>query len=320
MAKNQSISPLVSIIIPVFNVETYVDQCLRSVHNQTYKRLEIIIVNDGSTDNSLKVCKNWADKDNRITIIEEKNSGLSAARNNGLSISSGKYVLFIDSDDWLRTNAVEKMVNTFYKYDADMVTCQFFYYNGEPHVSYKPSTQVEVLNKKEYVEKLLKDNEVTAHIWRKMFKKELLPQSPFWEGHMFEDIVAMPGLVDKCNKFVLIADPLYYYRSRSNSFVRMPSKSNITEQYKSTRKALKLYQNMNLGEDVNKEIISYGFIRYWTILCGMINSDIKDENLKKSLIQKIRKCPIRLLHPRAKVICSVLKVAPASVNILCKIF
>lgn len=311
MIKNLEGKPLVSVIVPVFNVEKYVGQCIKSIYNQTYTKLEIILVNDGSTDGSLSICQKWAKKDRRIKIIEEKNSGLSAARNNGLTVASGQYVLFVDSDDWIAEKAVEKMVHAFCKYDADMVTCQFFYCGATSHISFKLSTQVEILNKEEYVKELLKDNKITAHIWRKMFKKELMPQHPFWEGHMFEDIAAMPELVNNCNKFVLLSDPLYYYRSRSSSFTRTQSKLNYIEQYKSTQKALRLYKDMNLN--INDEIANYSFIRYWTIFRDMVEFNVDDKKLKKALIRELKEQPIKALPFKSKVICLGIQIMPADI-------
>lgn len=317
MIKDNNNSPLVSVIVPVFNVEKYVGQCLKSIHNQSYQNLEIIVVDDGSTDNSLKVCQNWAQRDSRIRIVEEKNSGLSTARNNGLASSVGKYVLFVDSDDWLASESVERMVNAFCEYDADMVTCQFFYYDGTPHLSFNSARQAVVLDKEEYIKKLLNDQEVTAHIWRKMFKRELMPQRPFWEGHIFEDIAAMPGLIDNCQRFVLLAAPLYYYRVRPSSIVRTSPKVNITEHYKSLQKALGLYRKMDLGLD--NEIISYGFMSYWVLFCGIEDNNIKNKGMTNRLIKKMRECPIKPLRPRDKVLCFALKIMPANAYILYRI-
>ena len=109
----------VSIIIPVYNVEKYLDKCLKSVLNQTYKNIEIIVINDGSTDNSLKICKKYKDK--RIVLIDKENGGVSSARNKGLELASGKYITFVDSDDWLELDAIENMVSFIEKENVDFV-------------------------------------------------------------------------------------------------------------------------------------------------------------------------------------------------------
>lgn len=111
---------LVSIIIPVYNVQEYLRKCLDSVINQTYKNLEIIIVNDGSTDNSFSICKEYAKKDPRIILLSQENRGLSNARNTGIKKISGNYIYFVDSDDWLRLDAIEESIALAIEYDADL--------------------------------------------------------------------------------------------------------------------------------------------------------------------------------------------------------
>ena len=112
--------PLVSIIVPVYNVEKYLDKCMVSILCQSYKNIEVIIVNDGSTDKSLNICNKWKEKDSRIEMFSQPNKGLSSARNKGLKYAKGEYVLFVDSDDWISINMVDKMVNTFRINKADM--------------------------------------------------------------------------------------------------------------------------------------------------------------------------------------------------------
>ncbi len=119
--KKSDNDPLISIIVPVYNVETYLPECLNSLVNQTYSNIEIICVNDGSTDNSLEVLQKYAQKDNRIIIIEQKNQGLSAARNTGLSHVHGKYLMFVDSDDWVEKNTCECAIEAVYKYNSELV-------------------------------------------------------------------------------------------------------------------------------------------------------------------------------------------------------
>ena len=113
----------VSIIVPVYNVQKYLEECLKSLMNQSYNNLEIILVDDGSTDNSGKICDEYAKKDSRIIIIHQKNFGAANAKNKGLDICSGELVTFMDSDDIVELNWIEIMVNTLHKYKADMVEC-----------------------------------------------------------------------------------------------------------------------------------------------------------------------------------------------------
>lgn len=116
---------LISIIVPVYNVEKYLEHCLNSIINQTYKNLEIILVNDGSTDNSLEICESFKQKDSRIKIITKGNGGLSSARNEGLKIAKGNYISFVDSDDWIDADFIKALYNNLISTDSDMSTCEF---------------------------------------------------------------------------------------------------------------------------------------------------------------------------------------------------
>ena len=119
----EQIKPLISVIVPVFNVEKYVGRCLTSIINQSYTNLEIIVVNDGSTDNSLSVCEAYAAKDNRIKLITQENRGLSGARNSGLRHYTGEYVTFVDSDDWIHRNMIEYLYNVLIRHNSEISLC-----------------------------------------------------------------------------------------------------------------------------------------------------------------------------------------------------
>jgi len=117
---------LISIIVPIYNVEIYLEKCLNSIINQTYKNIEILLINDGSSDNSLRICKKYQKKDKRIVLINKKNGGLSSARNAGIDKASGNYLLFIDSDDYIEIDMIEKLYNNIKSNNADISICNFF--------------------------------------------------------------------------------------------------------------------------------------------------------------------------------------------------
>lgn len=118
-------SEVVSIIIPVYNVKEYIDECIISIVNQTYSNLEIILIDDGSSDGSAEICDRWASKDSRIHVAHQGNRGVSAARNTGLFMSKGEFISFVDADDWLETDEIEKLVSHLISHEADMAVCGY---------------------------------------------------------------------------------------------------------------------------------------------------------------------------------------------------
>ena len=140
----------VSIIVPIYNMEQYLNRCLESIINQTYENIEIILINDGSKDNSLEICKNYAKKDNRIMIIDQKNSGVSSARNSGLDKATGEYLAFVDPDDWIDKDGIEKMVDFALKHKCDIA---FFDYkiNDEIQKSEKVNLEYTKETKDEFM-------------------------------------------------------------------------------------------------------------------------------------------------------------------------
>ena len=198
---NNSNNSLVSIVVPIYNVEKYLEKCIISLIHQTYKNLEIILVVDGSPDDSIDICKKWASKDDRIKIINKENGGLSDARNSGLKAASGELISFVDSDDWVSINMIEKMVNAIKSNDVDMAICQFVsvYPNGYMEKNYNSEIDSRIVNRDELSELILKDDEITSHVWRRLYKRSLIPEDVFPKGRNFEDIFATPRLIEKIN-------------------------------------------------------------------------------------------------------------------------
>jgi exopolysaccharide biosynthesis predicted pyruvyltransferase EpsI/glycosyltransferase involved in cell wall biosynthesis len=214
-------SPLVSVIIPIYNVEQYLEQCLVSVIHQTYKNIEIILVNDGSLDNSLEICKQWEEKDSRIRIIDKVNGGLSDARNVGLSVSKGELILFVDSDDWISINMVENMINEMQKSDTDLVVCDFIkaYPDGNMQKNISIDFPSTVISVERFLELSLEDNLLTSHVWRRLYKKQLLIENLFPKGKNFEDIFVVSKIINGVRNVSILNDALYFYRMNPSGIV-----------------------------------------------------------------------------------------------------
>lgn len=168
---------MISVIVPVFNVEKYLDRCILSIVNQTYLDIEIILIDDGSTDSSSVICDMWEQKDNRIKVIHKKNEGVSIARNTGIDAVQGEYVYFVDGDDYLENNAFEKMYNIIKKYDVDFVYCGFNQIDSIDRKIYDETSKSNIRKKEEVLDEFFEQN-ITKTLmylpWNKLCKAQIV--------------------------------------------------------------------------------------------------------------------------------------------------
>ena len=209
--------PLVSLIIPVYNVEAYLRECLDSVINQSYSNLEIIIVNDGSTDGSLNVCEEYAAKDERIRVISQKNGGLSSARNTGLDSAKGLYIGFIDSDDSVHTTFVECLMDAISESKSRIAVCDFS--SDIKQLANMDNGKV-ILSSNEAVSGLLDDFGYKCFAWNKIYQRECFDGVRFPKGKLFEDIILMYEMFKKTDTIIYVKQPLYFYRMRKGSITK----------------------------------------------------------------------------------------------------
>lgn len=210
---------LISIIVPVYNVEKYLEKCVDSLINQTYKNIEIILVDDGSKDNSGSLCDEIAKKDSRIHVIHKKNGGLSSARNEGLKHANGSYIGFVDSDDWLNPIMYETLYNILNKNEADISYCTFAkVFNENEKIPAKNDSDIVTFNKEEAMNSFYTDISVYSTVaWNKLYKKELFDDITYPEGKIHEDEGTTYKLFYKASKIAFINQPFYYYRFNPKS-------------------------------------------------------------------------------------------------------
>ncbi len=209
---------LISVIIPVYNVEKYLDRCLISVINQSYKNLEIIIVNDGSTDGSYLICLEYAKKDNRIKLFNKSNGGLSSARNYGIENSSGEYLAFIDSDDYVDCNMFYDMLFIINKHSAQIASCARLkvFGNGNIETQYN-SLETKVFNRRCIIESFLLNKFFDASVCNKLFRKEIFSELRFPLFKTCEDLFIFPYIVNQIDSLVHTGKCYYHYDFRINS-------------------------------------------------------------------------------------------------------
>lgn len=215
--------PLVSVILPVYNVEEYLCKCVDSVLAQTYRNLEVILVDDGSMDNSSKLCEEYAKKDNRIKVIHQKNGGLSAARNTGIKIAKGKFLSFVDSDDWVAPRFIELMIKTIQEKKVDICAVGYFFVDpdGIKPVSISSNKQYhQVISSKQAI--YMGFESLGFYAWNKLYARHLFKDVCYPHGRLFEDTATTYKLFLQTDTIALCDEPLYYYnRLNVNSIMRM---------------------------------------------------------------------------------------------------
>jgi len=213
---------MVSVVVPIYNVEKYLERCIQSIIGQTYTNLQIILVDDGSVDKCPQICDEYAQKDSRIVVIHQCNAGVSAARNAGLKVAKGQYIGFVDPDDWVEPEMYESMVAEIEKEDTDLVICGYNYYDEEGNVDTKRLYQIrenEYLWQKEVMNRFFDMPPTIRHgVVNKLFSKSLLQDLFFIEGlHSSEDVMFLNEYVVKIQKAVMVHRPFYKNTIRQGS-------------------------------------------------------------------------------------------------------
>ena len=234
-----------SVIVPVYNVEKYLKECLDSLVNQSLDSMEIIIVNDGSTDTSLDICNKYSEKYEFITLISQKNKGLGAARNEGIRHAKGRYIGFVDSDDYVEKNMFKEMVTSAIKDDLDLVICavkMYFEDNKKIKVIEKNIYEESIITKTTLIKGIV-SRKIQCFAWNKIYKRELFSDIKYEEGVYYEDMYTMYNIALKCNKIKLIDTPFYIYRQRENNITSKVSIKHINDFNTAVLKVINKFKN-----------------------------------------------------------------------------
>ena len=294
----------VSIIIPVYNTEKYIKQCIDSIINQTYKNIEIIIVNDGSTDKTEKILREY--NNSNIIYIEQSNKGVSSARNNGLKLATGKYVVFIDSDDFCEINMIEDMVKDIENNNVELAICGFneIYKNVTKKSLY--GLLNDIYNREKIEEEILKNNSIRGFLWNKIFLKEIIDKYniSFDEDiSMCEDLLFCVKYLQETKHVYVNNKNLYNYRQRKTSAIGTFSK-----------KDLSLFNSYERMKKINPRISIYGedIYCYWYY---KFYKNLKNNNYIKnveqiSIIQMLKSKQIKI---KTKVISIINLILPSKI-------
>ncbi|CDE89608.1 TPA: family 2 glycosyl transferase [Candidatus Gastranaerophilales bacterium HUM_20] len=247
--------PAISVIVPVYNTQKFLEKCLESIINQTFKDIEIICINDGSTDNSMSILNDYSEKDSRIKIINQKNAGLSCARNTGINNAKGEYIGFVDSDDWIDLDFFEKLYNAAKNYDADIASAgikRVRSYKWKYHLKIKEEEVTENTDRKF----VLCDVPEKCYVWNKIYRLEKIKQfSLYFEaGIYFEDRCFTCEALSKLKRLVVVPDTYYNYWTNPNSIVKSKSTKKTQDAKYTNEKMMKILKlnNINLEHYAEK--------------------------------------------------------------------
>lgn len=270
--------PKVSVIVPVYNVEKYIEKCLDSLLNQTLKDIEIIVVNDGSKDNSKEIIKEY-EKNNpeKIVYLEKQNGGLSDARNFGLPYAKGEYIAFVDSDDYVELDMYEKMYELAKKENSDMVECDFYW-------EYPNKQKIDIgqiyYNQKEMLQKA----RVVA--WNKLIKRSILEESKvqFPKGYRYEDVEFTYKLIPYLKKVSFVKEPFIHYIQRENSISNVQNER-TKEIFEVLEHVIEYYKEKGIYKEYEQEL-EYTYARI--LLCSSLLRivKIKDKEIRNRLIKE----------------------------------
>lgn len=311
---------LISVIVPVYNVEEYIERCIESIIKQTYNNIEIILIDDGSKDKSNEICDIYAQKDKRIKVIHKENEGVSKARNVGLDIAKGEYIVFIDSDDYVETNYINTLYELSLENNSDITICGVKDENINGNILNESKDTTKKMLKKETLKELLNEEYFNCVCWAKIYKKKIIGNVRFNENmKIAEDFDFLYKIIDNVNIVYLdTTKKLYHYLSRNGSAIR----SGFNESWK---RGIEL--NEKIINDVSKEypdIIDYAIKRYFRVINTSIvnvlttsNDKIQINYLKNKLLKLKKEIKHNcLITGKQKIILYIFLISPSILKYL----
>lgn len=302
---------LISIVVPIYNVEKYLNKCVDSLINQTYKNIEIILVDDGSTDSCPQICDEYIQRDNRIKVIHKKNGGLSSARNVGIKEANGSYLLFVDSDDYIEYNTCKELIECLKKENVDIIQFKKRVFSENEILNDIENASTNYLDYKVYsnieaYDIYMNNGEFTREAWDKLYSKNLFNDIEYPVGRLAEDLATTYKLITKAKKIGLLNRELYNYLVRKNSIMGQKS---IKLMEDTCRAHLEIY---NFNEIYNKKYLKNSITNYYNNLVKLycrlhmenIEQNIDKINEIKQILDSIR---IKELNAKGQIVYILLK-------------
>lgn len=262
-------TPKISIIVPVYNVEKYLHVCINSILNQNFSDFELILVNDGSKDNSGQICDEFAKEDSRISVIHKKNGGLSSARNAGIDVAKGEYIGFVDSDDWIDKEMYEILYNNIVRHNAQISVCNLCIMKKNNEFIPNPEDDREIIfTTEEAMAELISNQKLTFSACNKLFSKSLFQELRYREGIILEDMDLSYKLIYRANTITYTPKPLYFYRYNNTSILRGNFSVKRVDEYYVKKEMYEFYAERfpNVSEYVYADLFFTGIRLYSMIL------------------------------------------------------
>ena len=291
---------LVSVIVPIYKVENYLKQCVDSLICQKYSNLEVILVDDGSPDGCGKICDEYKEKDSRIIVIHKENGGISSARNAGLEIAKGEYIVFIDSDDYVSDSFIYEMVEEMEKsVETDLIITSYYNVYSNDGATEDRIEKSEVLedSTKYYTGKEIINNRFGKQripfvlAWNKLYKRKLFNKVCYKEGAVREDEIIFRSIMEQCERVAFINKPLIFHRIRSGSIMTSYSKINVICNMEWMTKEIEYYKSQGVYEQLHilEHMMSHEYVK---------NSIFIDNELKMRYLHDIKSAMKDLCHAK----------------------
>ncbi|MDR1057650.1 MAG: glycosyltransferase [Coxiellaceae bacterium] len=273
---------LISVIIPIYNADKYLIQCLDSVLNQTYSNIEVIVVNDGSTDKTGDICSKYEKKDSRISVIHKQKGGAAAARNAGLDIARGTFIGFVDSDDYIEPNFYQTLYEMIKLSNSDVSMVSYNQIKNKLSIPWANSNEIYLLEREEAIIQLLLDKKIQNYVWNKLYKREIFIGIRFPQSVIYDDINIMYRIMNKINYICCKDIPLYNYVYRDDSVINANNHQKFVDELISI---INRYDEIYIEHPNLQKYNSYSLILWATRLVTYmaIENDFDDQFFREKL-------------------------------------